>query len=470
VTNPQDIERDYSAGHGTEAVLFGVVQHGEQRTAAEALHELQLLASTADYVVAGCMVQHRRHPDPHTYLGAGKLAELAEVVKLARSGAVICDDSLTPNQARHVETAVGVPVLDRSELILQIFSMHARTPQARLQVELAALQYEMPRLRRKWTHLERQRGGIGVRGGAGEKQIDVDRHMLRQRISAVARELKGIEQHKIREVAARPELFTVALVGYTNAGKSSLMNRLCDAGVLAENKLFSTLDTRTRPWRLPGGRTILLTDTVGFIKKLPHELVASFHATLEEALAADLLLVLIDGSSPEAAEQLATVNEVLESLHAADLARITVINKLDLVADRGSLAELWQSDQRAVAISALTGEGLEELFSSIQSQVAQVENRCSLLVPHTAGALLSHIRAKATVLSEFYTQQGCLVEVQVSPALLGRLLSEGARYAEPTDLPADAPVQLVAVDDDDDDIDEAPATTRDADDLDPPPA
>ena len=147
-----------------------------------------------------------------------------------------------------------------------------------------------------------------------------------------------------------------------------------------------------------------------------------------------------------------------------------MINKLDLVADRGSLAELWQSDQRAVAISALTGEGLEELFSSIQSQVAQVENRCSLLVPHTAGALLSHIRAKATVLSEFYTQQGCLVEVQVSPALLGRLLSEGARYAEPTDLPADAPVQLVAVDDDDDDIDEAPATTRDADDLDPPPA
>ncbi len=430
-----ELPRDQAAGHSTEAVLFGVVPHGESRTAAEALHELQLLATTADYIVAGCMVQHRRHPDPHTYLGAGKLAELAEVVKLARSGAVICDDSLTPNQAKNIEEVVQVPVLDRSELILQIFSMHARTPQARLQVELAALQYEMPRLRRKWTHLERQKGGIGMRGGAGEKQIDVDRNLLRQRIAAVAREIKRIEQHKIREVAARPELFTVALVGYTNAGKSSLMNRLTEAGVLAENKLFSTLDTRTRPWRLPGGRTILLTDTVGFIKKLPHELVASFHATLEEALAADLLLVLVDGSSPEALDQMATVDEVLEMLGAADMARITVLNKLDLVADRSDLAALWQRDARAVAVSVLKGDGLDELMAAMQDKLAVVENRCSILVPHAAGSLLAHIRAKATVLSEFYTEQGCLMEIQVSPALLGRLLAEGARRAEPSDRP-----------------------------------
>jgi GTP-binding protein HflX len=435
----QDPRANHSAGHGTEAVLFGVVPHGEQRTAAEALHELQLLSGTADYVVAGCMVQHRKHPDPHTYLGAGKLAELAEVVALARSGAVICDDSLTPNQAKNIEAAVQVPVLDRSELILQIFSMHARTPQARLQVELAALQYEMPRLRRKWTHLERQRGGIGVRGGAGEKQIDVDRNMLRQRIAAVGKELKRIGEHKVREVAARPELFTVALVGYTNAGKSSLMNRLCDAGVLAENKLFSTLDTRTRPWRLPGGRTILLTDTVGFIKKLPHELVASFHATLQEALAANLLLVLVDGSSPEALEQLATVDEVLEMLDAAEMPRISVLNKLDLVADRSGLAALWQKDPKAIAVSVLTGEGIDQLLAAMQERLAEVENRCSILVPHQAGALLSQIRAKATVLSEFYTEQGCLMEIQVSPALLGRLLAEGARRAQPEDRPIPTP-------------------------------
>jgi GTP-binding protein HflX len=427
------------AGHATEAVLFGIVPHGDPRTAAEALHELQLLASTADFVVAGCMVQHRRHPDPHSYMGSGKLAELAEVVRLAHSGAVICDDSLTPNQARAIEAAVDVPVIDRSELILQIFSMHARTPQARLQVELAALQYELPRLRRKWTHLERQRGGIGVRGGAGEKQIDIDRNLLRQRIATVTRELERIEEHKVREVAARPDLFTVALVGYTNAGKSSLMNRLTDAGVLAENRLFSTLDTRVKPWRLPGGRTILLTDTVGFIRKLPHQLVASFHATLQEALNADLLAVLVDGSSPEAVEHLKTVDEVLESLGAGGLPRVSVFNKLDLVQDHTCLAALWQIEPKGIALSVQTGEGLDLLLAALQERLAAVENRVELLIPHRAGGLRGEIRAKATVLSEFYTDAGCLMEIQVSPALLGRLLAEGASIAQPGDRTAQKP-------------------------------
>jgi GTPase len=415
----------------TEAILFGLVPMGDPRTAPEALHELQQLADTAEFVPAGCIVQHRRHADPHSYIGSGKLDELAEVVKLAQSGAVICDDSLTPNQAKNIEAAVGVPCIDRSELILQIFGMHARSPQARLQVELAALQYEMPRLRRRWTHLERQRGGIGVRGGAGEKQIDVDRNLLRTRIATVTKELKRIEQHKVREVQARPELFTIAVVGYTNAGKSSLMNRLTDAGVLAENRLFSTLDTRTRPWRLPGGRTVLLTDTVGFLRKLPHQLVASFHATLEEALHADLLLVLVDGSSPEALDQLQAVDEVLETLGAHQLPRITVLNKLDRVADRATMAPLWQHSPHAVAISVLNGDGLPDLFGAIQEHLARVENRVEILIPHTAGSLHAEIRAKATVLSEFYTEEGCLMELQASPALLGRLLAEGARRVEP---------------------------------------
>ena len=430
-----DTPIDNQKGHATEAILFGIVPMGDPRTAAEGLHELQLLAETADFVPAGCMVQHRRHADPHSYFGSGKLEELAEVVKLAHSGAVICDDSLTPNQAKNIETALNVPVIDRSELILQIFGMHARTPQAKLQVELAALQYEMPRLRRRWTHLERQRGGIGVRGGAGEKQIDVDRNLLRTRIATIQKELKRVEEHKIREVAARPDLFTIALVGYTNAGKSSLMNRLTDAGVLAENRLFSTLDTRTRPWRLPGGRTVLLTDTVGFLRKLPHQLVASFHATLEEALHADLLLVLVDGSSAEAQEQLRTVDEVLETLGSANLPRITVLNKLDLVTDRASLTPLYQVDARAVAVSVLTGDGMNDLFAAIQNHLASVEQRVELLLPHTAGALHGEIRAKATVLGEFYTEAGCLMTLQASPALLGRLLAEGARMAEPGDRP-----------------------------------
>jgi len=426
-----DSSLDTPQGHATEAILFGLVPMGDPRTAAEALHELQLLTETADFVVAGCMVQHRRHADPHSYLGSGKLEELAEVVKLAHSTVVICDDSLTPNQGKAIEQAVGVPVIDRSELILQIFGMHARTPPPKFQVELAALQYEMPRLRRKWTHLERQRGGIGVRGGAGEKQIDVDRNLLKTRIAAINRELERIEEHKVREVQARPDLFTIALVGYTNAGKSSLMNRLTDAGVLAENRLFSTLDTRTRPWRLPGGRTVLLTDTVGFLRKLPHQLVASFHATLEEALHADLLLVLVDGSSPEAQEQLRTVDEVLETLGAQSLPRITVLNKLDLVADRANLTPLYQTDPKAVAVSVLTGDGMSDLFGAILGHLAEVEQRVELLLPHSAGALHGEIRAKATVLSEFYTEDGCLMTIQASPALLGRLMAGGARRAEP---------------------------------------
>ena len=409
---------------------------GDPRTAAEALDELQQLAETADFVAAGCMVQHRRIADPHSYIGAGKLEELAEVVKLAHSGCVICDDSLTPNQARNIENKVGVPVMDRSELILQIFGTHARTPQARYQVELAALQYELPRLRRRWTHLERQRGGIGIRGGAGEKQIDVDRNLVRTRIAAVNRDLKRIEQHKVREVRARPDLFTVALVGYTNAGKSTLMNRLTEAGVLAENKLFSTLDTRTRPWRLPGGRTVLLTDTVGFLRKLPHQLVASFHATLEEALHADLLVVLVDGSSPEATEQLRAVDDVLQALDADRLPRLTVLNKLDRVEDRATLAPLWNIDPHAIAVSVQEGEGLPDLFAAIQNHLAAVENRVELLLPHTAGALHAEIRAKATVLSEFYTEDGCLMEIQASPAVLGRLMANGAVPVQRPDPPA----------------------------------
>jgi GTP-binding protein HflX len=420
-------------GATTEAILFGIAPPGDPRTAAEVLYELQQLADTAGFVTAGCVVQHRRHPDPDSYLGAGKLEELAEVVRLAKCGAVICDDSLTPNQGKAIETAADRPCLDRSELILQIFGMHARTPQAKLQVELAALQYEMPRLRRRWTHLERQRGGIGVRGGAGEKQIDVDRNLLRTRIAACNRELGRIAQHKVREVQARPDLFTIALVGYTNAGKSSLLNRLTEAGVLAENRLFSTLDTRTRPWRLPGGRTILLTDTVGFLRKLPHQLVASFHATLEEALHADLLLVLVDASSPEADAQLRTVDEVLESLGAGALPRVTLLNKIDLVADRADLVRLWQLEPRAVPLSVTTGDGEDDLLAAVQNHLASVENRAEILVPHGAGSLLGEIRPRATVLSESFTAAGCLLEIQASPAVLGRILAMGARVADQRD-------------------------------------
>ena len=409
-----------------EAILFGILPHGDTSSAAEALRELQLLADTAEYTVGGCMIQHRRAPDPATYLGRGKLDELAEVVEQSKAAVVLCDDPLSPAQGRNVEKAVGKPVVDRSELILEIFGTHAQTPQARLQVELAALQYEMPRLKRMWTHLERQRGGIGLRGGAGEKQIDIDRNLLRTRIAQITRELAKIEARKSREIRARPDRFTLALVGYTNAGKSSLMNRLTEAGVVTEDRLFSTLDTRTRPWRLPGGRTVLLSDTVGFIRKLPHQLVASFHATLEEALHADLLLLVVDGSSPEGTEQMDAVLDVLEELDVAHLPRILLINKIDIVQDRSLIAELLLREPDAVPVSAHTGEGLEDLRRNLEEHMALVERRVEILVPHTAGHVRAEIRERATVISELFTEEGSLMEIVVSPTLLGMLLARGA--------------------------------------------
>lgn len=412
-----------------EAILFGVVDHGDERSAAESLAELSELADTGEFVVAGCMAQHRRHPDPHTYLGAGKLQELAEAVAQTGASVVIADDQLSPAQGRNIEEAVKVAVLDRSELILHIFGIHARTPQARLQVELARLQYQVPRLKRMWTHLERQRGGIGVRGGAGEKQIDVDRSELRSKIAALQRDLEKIGERKVREVRTRADRFTVALVGYTNSGKSTLMNRLTAAGVLAEDRLFSTLDTRTKPWRLAGGRTVLLSDTVGFIRKLPHQLVASFHATLEEALNADLLFLLVDGSSPQTLQQLATVEEVLQQLGAGQIPRIQVLNKADQISDRSVLAPIRAHGGTSVLISALNGDGIGELEAALLEHLATVERELILLVDHSAGALRAEVRQLATVLDERFDERGSRILVRASQAAIEQLVAKGARLA-----------------------------------------
>ena len=421
-----------TAENPTEVILFGLVPHGDEQTAPEALRELALLADTGNFEIAGCVVQHRRTPDPNTYVGRGKLEELAELVEASSARVVIADESLSPVQGRNIEQALKCTVLDRSELILHIFSTHARTPQAKLQVELARLMYQLPRLKRMWTHLERQRGGIGLRGGAGEKQIDLDKSEIRSRIADLNRKLKSIEARSARQVQKRSgrDLFQIALVGYTNAGKSTLMNQLTSAGVLAENQLFSTLDTRTRPWRLPGGRTLLLSDTVGFIRKLPHQLVASFHATLEEALHADLLFLVMDGSSPDMMQQLQTVEEVLADLGADELPRMHIINKIDQVDDHSLLSPALMYDRNAVPVSAKTGEGIDNLMTRLQDHLARREQTVHILVPHAAGALHAEIRATTTVHSEFYSVDGCLMEVQVSPQMLGRLLSRGAVLAD----------------------------------------
>ncbi|MEO0480752.1 MAG: GTPase HflX [Planctomycetota bacterium] len=416
-----------TAARRSDAILFGVTPHGDERSASEVLEELAELADTGNFTVSGFVAQHRRHPDPNLYLGRGKLDELVELATETGAQAIICDDPLSPAQGRNIERLLkDVAVLDRSELILHIFGTHARTAQARLQVELARLEYQLPRLKRMWTHLERQRGGIGLRGGAGEKQIDLDRSELRTKLSRIRRQLVDIAKRKKREVRTREENFTAACVGYTNAGKSTLMNTLTDAGVLSENRLFSTLDTRTRPWTLPGNRLALLSDTVGFIKKLPHQLVASFHATLEEALNADLLLLVLDGSNPQAIEHLHTVEEVIDDLGAADTERIYVVNKQDQIKDMSLLAPIHRHGGHSVVVSAKTGFGLEDLAALVFERMTEEEKVVDLLIPHTLGGLRSELRGQATVLEERFDEQGCRMRLQLGRRTLGRLLAKGA--------------------------------------------
>ena len=296
------------------------------------------------------------------------MVELKALAHSRDADVILFDNDLSPAQTRNLEEATGVKVLDRSELILDIFASRARTAEARLAVELAQLQYSLPRLKRMWTHLSRLKMGMGMRG-PGEKQLEVDRRLVEKRIADLRQELRAIERRKEREVAARGERMTVSLVGYTNAGKSTLMNTLTGAGVLAENKLFATLDTRTRRWQLPGWGPVLLSDTVGFIRDLPHHLIASFKATLEESRQADLLLHVSDASNPAVLDQISAVYDVLEELDIEAKDTLLVLNKVD-AADRGAVASVLARYPHAVPISARSGHGLERLAAAVSETLS----------------------------------------------------------------------------------------------------
>ena len=290
--------------------------------------ELKGLADTAGIEVCGTIFQKREHPDHSTYLGKGKVEELVNFVEHVGADVVLFDNDLTPAQTRNLEKSLGTKVIDRSELILDIFATNARTHEARLAVELAQLEYSLPRLKRMWTHLSRQTMGVGMRG-PGEKQLEVDRRLAEKRIHDLKMDLSKVEKRKAREVASRDGTFCVSIVGYTNAGKSTLMNTLTGAGVEAADKLFATLDTRTRRWMLPGWGPILLSDTVGFIRDLPHHLIASFRATLEEARQADLLMHVADASNPSVFQQISSVYKVLKELDIQEKDTLLVLNKCD---------------------------------------------------------------------------------------------------------------------------------------------
>ena len=396
-----DLKRTDLSVQRERAVLVGCYRRKDDRDRDTPLRELGLLADTAGAEVVARLIQHRDRPHRAHYLGHGKAQELAELVARDKADVVIFDNELSPAQLRNLEELTDAKVIDRTELILDIFATHARTAQARLQVELAQLEYTFPRLRHMWTHLERIEGGIGMRG-PGERQIETDRRLVRIRIRDLRRKLAEISARRERQVGSRGDEMTVSLVGYTNAGKTCLLNALTNAGSYVADQLFATLDTRTRTWQISKNQNVLLSDTVGFIRQLPHHLVASFHATLEEVRQADLLLHVVDAASPAAAEEAEAVDAALAELDCADRSRLIVLNKIDLIKDHTALPLLRSRYDELVRVSARTGQGLDELAARI-ARFLQTE-RIDAVV-HTLpanGKLHAFLARKAQVQDRHY--------------------------------------------------------------------
>jgi len=390
------------------------------------LSELRELLRTAGVAVSGELTQRRAAPDPDRYFGKGKLSELKAAIKETDANLVACDDELLPRQERNLEEAIGVPVIDRTAIILDIFADHAQSAEGKLQVELAQLEYNLARMRGLWTHLERLGagridGGIGTRG-PGETQIETDRRLARDRISALRRRLERTKAGRrvMRAERERAHLPTVALAGYTNAGKSTLLNAITGASVGVQDRLFHTLDPTTRTFEITG-RRYLLTDTVGFIRKLPHQLVDAFAATLEEALEADLILHVADASAPEEEliEQLDAVDEVLAEIGAAERPRLLALNKVDLL-DDARRRELSFRHPRAVQISATTGEGLDGLAEAIEARFLATLQPMELLVPYEEGGRLSELHDLAGEMEREDTPEGAHIRALVPAAVAPR--------------------------------------------------
>lgn len=350
-------------------ILATVIDSMSKEDREYAFDEISGLVETAGSEVVGQIMQVRDKPDPASYIGKGKLLELKEMIGETGADLIVFDKDLSPSQGKHIESATGCQVVDRSEVILDIFATHARSYEAKLQVELAQLLYLRPRLTRMWTHLERITGGIGSGKGPGEKQLETDRRLVDRRITELKRKIESVEKRREQQVSGRNRHMTVSLVGYTNAGKSTLMNALTGADVYVANKLFATLDTRTRKWTLPNWGEVLLSDTVGFIRDLPHHLVASFKSTLAEARHADLLLHVVDSSHPEALKHIETVNQVLQDIGVDSDDPILVLNKVDLAEDRAMIDIMRAKFPNAITTSAVTRKGLEKLAEAVADRL-----------------------------------------------------------------------------------------------------
>jgi GTP-binding protein HflX len=418
-------DTDRKQGVQSESAVLVGVELPNSQAARDDLEELAGLVETAGAEVVGRLTQKRSTPDQTTYLGKGKVEQLELMIRATDADAAIFDNNLSPAQIRNLEQALGVKVLDRTEIILDIFSTRARTHEARLAVELAQLEYSLPRLKRMWTHLSRIKAGVGMRG-PGEKQLETDRRLVERRIVDLRNELDRVLRRKEREVAARSDHMTVSLIGYTNAGKSTLLNKLTGSSELAEDKLFATLDTRTRRWQLPSWGPVLLSDTVGFIRELPHSLIASFKATLEEARQADLLLHIADASNPNAVEQIASVYKVLEELDIRQKDTILVLNQIDAVHEPGTLDMLKERYPLAIPISAKTGEGMIRLSSAVSDALTQHFVDADVETDVANGRLLASLAKNTEVLSRTYTDGRVSVHCRVPRKFLGQISGDGA--------------------------------------------
>lgn len=411
------------------AILVAAVLH--TRSDGDDLIELTALAESAGAVVVDRFQQKIRTINPTTYIGKGKADQLAERVRRFKADVVIFDNDLSPHQIRELEEIIHVNVLDRSELILDIFATRAQTKQAQLQVELAQLEYTYPRLTGMWSHLDSVAGAggataagtvgaIGTRG-TGEQQLEIDRRLVSKRIVELKRELANIDKRRIREIDARKGMFKICIVGYTNAGKSTLLNALTNAGVLVEDRLFATIDTRTRKWTPAKGVEVLISDTVGFVQNLPHQLVASFKATLEEAVNADLLLHIIDSSNPEVLKQMESVNKVLGEIGCGEAPVLKVLNKVDIVRKIGDLEMLQTLFPDAVCISAKTGFGLEHLSAAVSAKYRGGEILLRVCSSQSNGKVQSFLRAYGQVLKEQYCDGSVLIDARLGQNQLAGL-------------------------------------------------
>jgi len=402
------------------ALLIGVVVGGARIDEAErSLNELALLVDTAGADPIDAELVKRGSLDPALYIGKGKVAELADMARAQDIDVVVFDNRLTPAQQRNLQKLFEVDVVDREALILDIFAQHAHSRSGAIQVELALLRYNLPRLRGQGASLSQQTGGIGAHRGPGETKLETDRRRIEQRISRLERELTGV--NKIRRTQAksrrRSEVLLVSLVGYTNAGKSTLLNRLTDAGVLTEDRLFSTLDSTVRRYLLPDGRPILISDTVGFVRRLPHHLVEAFRSTLEEVKQADLLLHLVDSSDAEPDEQIAAVHDVLEQIGARQVPELLVLNKSDAV-DHGTVDRLRNLHPDAVSVSALEGTGIDDLVAALSERLVSDVALVRLEIPYSRADIVAAAHREGEVVAEKHEESGSVLEVRLPRARL----------------------------------------------------